>query len=63
MEMPDKVLQEDRLLTIQDIIDRLKIGRTRVYALLSSGELIGVKVGASRRIRMSDLNTYLESLQ
>lgn len=51
-----------RLYTPEEVIDRLRIARARVYALIKSGELPSVKIGRSRRIRSSDLAAYIASL-
>ncbi len=53
---------EDRLLKIEDVMAILKVGRSSIYKLISSGELPGVKVGTSRRILLKDLNNYIENL-
>ncbi len=53
---------EDRLLKIEDVMATLKVGRSSIYKLISSGELPGVKVGTSRRILLKDLNNYIENL-
>ena len=38
----------------------LGIGRTRIYALLTAGEIPSVKVGRTRHIRRADLDGYME---
>jgi excisionase family DNA binding protein len=38
----------------------LGIGRTRIYALLTAGEIPSVKVGRTRHIRRADLDKYME---
>ena len=38
------------------------IGRTRVFALIASGELPSFKVGRSRLIRLEDLRRYVDAL-
>ncbi len=58
----DNVETEDRLLKIEDVMAILKVGRSSIYKLISSGELPGVKVGTSRRILLKDLNNYIENL-
>ncbi len=58
----DNVETEDRLLKTEDVMAILKVGRSTVYKLISSGELPGVKVGTSRRILLKDLNNYIENL-
>jgi excisionase family DNA binding protein len=38
------------LLTVQDVCEFLRIGRTKAYELIDSGLLPSVKIGALRRI-------------
>jgi excisionase family DNA binding protein len=53
----------DRLLRIPEVCERLNHGRTRVYQLLASGRLPSVVVGPrARRVRESDLQAFIESL-
>ena len=58
----DNAETEDRLLKTEDVMAILKVGRSTVYKLISSGELPAVKVGTSRRILLKDLNNYIENL-
>ena len=51
-----------RLLTVVEVARILGIGRSKVYELLYSGELKSVKIGASRRVRYSDLRDYVRYL-
>lgn len=53
----------DRLYTPMQACSLLGVGRTRLYALMKSGDLRSVKLGKSRRIRRSALDTYIENLQ
>jgi excisionase family DNA binding protein len=54
---------DDQLLfTPEDAGAKLKIGRTRMFALLKSGELQSVKIGRSRRIPAAALTDYVERL-
>lgn len=46
-----------------DVSDILKIGRTKVFALLKSGELQSVLIGRSRRILPEQLDEYIEKLR
>ena len=38
-------MENDELLTIPQAMDRLKVGRTRIYTLMNDGRLRGVKIG------------------
>jgi integrase len=47
------------LLTIHEAARLLAISRSKVYDLLNSDDLTSIYIGRSRRIRMSDLETFL----
>jgi excisionase family DNA binding protein len=49
----------DPLLTPDDVARVLRIGRTRVYALLSTEALRSLKIGKLRRIRLDDLEAFI----
>jgi excisionase family DNA binding protein len=51
------------LLTVDEVADILKVGRTTVYELLNSGDLPSVTIRRCRRILPSDLNTYIASMR
>ena len=52
------------LLSVPEVAAELGCGRDTVYALLSSGLLPSVRVGARlRRIRRQDLQAYVASLE
>jgi excisionase family DNA binding protein len=50
----------ERLLTINDVADRLAISRDTVYRLVRSGALTPLRVGERLRFRVGDLEDYLE---
>ena len=52
----------ENLLTIKDVIARLQLGHTKVTELVISGKLPSLKIGKSRRVRLVDLNTFIEEL-
>ncbi|HEV8275221.1 MAG TPA: helix-turn-helix domain-containing protein [Streptosporangiaceae bacterium] len=51
------------LLTVEEAAHRLRIGRTLVYQLISSGELESVKVGRLRRVPAECLPEYVATLR
>jgi excisionase family DNA binding protein len=53
----------DLLLTVEQAAERLQLGRTTVYALISSGELESVTVGRLRRIPAEALPEYVSRLR
>ena len=52
----------ENLLTIKDVKARLQLGHTKVTELVISGQLPSLKIGKSRRVRLVDLNTFIEEL-
>jgi excisionase family DNA binding protein len=51
------------LLTVEEVARRLRIGRTLVYHLISSGDLESVKVGRLRRVPAECLPEYVAALR
>lgn len=49
-------------LTPQEAAACYGIGMTRLYGLLRTGELPSAKLGRTRHIRRTDIETYFESL-
>ena len=54
---------EKLLLTPEDAADLLSIGRSKLYELIGEGRLASVRIDASRRVPMSALVEFVESLQ
>lgn len=53
-------MQTEHSLSPQQIADRLGVSRQSVYRMLDRGDLVGFRVGTARRIRVSDLQSYIE---
>jgi len=51
----------DELLTVEQVQELLKVGRTFAYALVRSGQLPSYLVGRLLRIRWRDVQHWLES--
>jgi len=51
------------LLTVEEAAKRLRLGRTFVYRLISSGELESVTVGRLRRVPAECLTEYVATLR
>jgi excisionase family DNA binding protein len=49
----------DRLLTVSEVADLMRVSNMTVYRLIKSGQLPAVRVGKNYRIRESDVGTYL----
>ena len=54
---------EEELLTVEQVQELLKVGRTFAYALVRSGELPSYRVGRLIRIRRRDVERWLESVR
>lgn len=50
------------LLTVEEAAQRLRIGRTKMYALIASGEVKSVTIGSLRRIPPECLTAYVSTL-
>jgi excisionase family DNA binding protein len=50
------------LLTPTEAARRLSLGRTRLYELLASGEIVSVRVGKLRRIPARAVRSYVDGL-
>jgi excisionase family DNA binding protein len=61
--LPDHPESAGLLLTVEEAARRLRIGRTLVYQLISSGELESVKVGRLRRVPAECLPEYVATLR
>lgn len=53
---------ETVLLKVPEVMQRLAVGQTKVYELMSSGELRSVKVGRSRRVSSDELERFIADL-
>lgn len=51
------------LYSVEDVIARTSLGRSKVYELLASGELGSVKVGRRRLIPARSLDEFVERLR
>jgi excisionase family DNA binding protein len=54
------VADENRLLDLDEAEDFLRVSRSKLYTLMSSGELPFVKLGRSRRVRMAALMALID---
>ena len=55
--------KEQLLFTVLEVAHSLSVSRTKVYELLYAGELPSVKIGVSRRVRKTDLETFVTNLE
>ena len=50
------------VVTPEEAAQVLRVGRTKVYSLMLCGELRSIRIGRSRRIPYTALETYVERL-
>jgi excisionase family DNA binding protein len=48
--------------SVDEAAAMLSVGRTLIYDLLASGDLVSVKIGVARRIPVSALHDFIERL-
>lgn len=58
-----RVSPERTLLTVEEGAERLGIGRTRMFALVKSGEIESVQIGRLRRIHPDAIEKFARDLQ
>lgn len=51
----------DRLLTPEDVADKLVVAARTVREWLRSGEMVGVKIGKIWRVREEDYKAFVDS--
>ena len=49
----------DRLLTVSEVADLMRVSNMTVYRLIKSGQLKALRVGKNYRIRESEVDRYL----
>lgn len=54
-------LDDDRLWTVAEVADHMRVSNMTVYRLIKSGELPALRVGKNYRIRGGDLVAYLDA--
>ncbi|MER6353757.1 helix-turn-helix domain-containing protein [Streptomyces sp. NPDC001634] len=54
-------MRDDELLTVADVMARLKVGRSTVYDLIRTRRLPSVTIGRCRRIPASALGDFIAS--
>jgi excisionase family DNA binding protein len=56
-------MTDEELLTVEEVEQRLKVGRTKVYELINRGDLPAVSIDRCRRVLRSDLDAYIARLR
>jgi excisionase family DNA binding protein len=55
-------IPERVLLTVEEVAERLGIGRTTTFRLVKAGEIESVRIGRLRRIHIDAVNAYAARL-
>jgi excisionase family DNA binding protein len=50
---------DDRLLTVAEVADTMRVSNMTIYRLIKSGDLPALRVGKNYRIRHSDVERFL----
>jgi putative molybdopterin biosynthesis protein len=53
-------VNNDELLTIEEVADRLKISKMTVYRYIKSGKLMAYKLEQELRVKVVDLDSFLD---
>lgn len=56
----DKLSFLDPLLKAKDVAEILNISRSLAYQLMQKGKIRTVRIGSARRVRSTDLKTFIE---
>lgn len=55
------IQEQQELLTVDETIRVLRLGRTRVNEMLRSGELPSIKIGRRRLVRRHNVEQFLDA--
>jgi excisionase family DNA binding protein len=55
------VNEQPALLTVREVADSMRVSTMTVYRLIRGGALPAIRVGTHFRIRVTDLDHYLEA--
>ncbi|MGK4579085.1 helix-turn-helix domain-containing protein [Kitasatospora sp. HPMI-4] len=56
-------MRDDELLTVPEVMARLKISRSTVYDLIRTGRLTSITIGRARRIPARTLTDYIHHFE
>ncbi len=52
-----------KLMTVKEVADILRVSNMTVYRLVKSGSLLAVRVGKNYRIKANDVQAYIDRAQ
>lgn len=53
-------IDTEELMTVAEVQERFKIGRSKIYEIVARRELPAVRIGRAVRLRKADVEKYLE---
>ena len=56
---PRDELSSERLMTVSEVAELMRVSNMTVYRLIKSGQLSAIRVGKNYRIRETDVQRYL----
>ncbi|MFD9463922.1 helix-turn-helix domain-containing protein [Streptomyces sp. NPDC060027] len=54
-------MHDEELLTVADVMARLKVGRSKVYDLIRSRRLVSIKIDGARRIPVDSVRAFIQN--
>lgn len=54
-------IDHDRLWTVAEVADHMRVSNMTVYRLIKAGELPAIRVGKNYRIRGKELSAYIDA--
>lgn len=61
MDMASGAMNDDRLWTVAEVAEHMRVSNMTVYRLIKAADLPAIRVGKNYRIRSTDLTAYLDS--
>ncbi|MEO3972393.1 helix-turn-helix domain-containing protein [Streptomyces sp. CAU 1734] len=52
-------MRDDELLTVAEIVSRLRLSRTTVYDLICTRRIVSIRVGRARRIPVQSVRDFI----
>ncbi len=54
------IQEQEKLITIKDVMELLSISRPTVYRLMDKGDIPSYKIGNQLRFKQSEIEAYIE---
>lgn len=55
-------MEDEELLTVAEVARRLSLSRSKVYELISAGDIPSIHIGRARRVAVIDLDHWITRL-